>query len=572
MPAQINSSNDSASVINFPRDTTLKETNRILRYLAPLAVQLDGTASGYKATMRRWFIDNGALEADADQLTALCDKWYTITRTPWHGWTTFYQPGVSGISSGTRGGDNVGMACEPSTDSSAERDDFAGNPLFAVVDCNWIIDPATLEIKITAIDGITDNFRRYSPSHFVGVLQMTGYYGRVEHEDTYEAHYSSLRSVNVPEIAPLAEAVKPDGNVRPWVVHSKYPNHTFDGKLTSYSGVIPTTYSISHNSSHTLAKATGAGYSGYTSADAAFLKIMVEIIFASLTLDGIIQGCCSFSTQCIAAESEAGVKRVILTAEQAASLEVGSSVIIGSYTSSTDRNSLHSITPDGAVITAIEPHGEGKAAVYVDVSEPFDTTAGEAATAGTTYVSTYHWKNGTCDGVLGNNGSYKSNTSGKYPGKIQGIEYMSGFYTVVSDTIMRYYQDGDGTYWCEPYVCTDTAKQATSITADYKSGGVRVKQPFATGWYYVVKNGIKKGVSFPTDIESGSSSTYTRDAIYFYGNKADGIYELLLFCALDGGAASAGLSGGYANNGVGTAAWNLGGWLSPNGNRGEWAG
>lgn len=572
MSTQVNSPNDSTSVINFPRDTTLKETNRILRFLAPLSVQFDGTAEGYKRTMRQWFIDNGALDADADQLTALCDKWYTITRTPWHGWTTFYQPGVSGVSNGTRGGDNAGMVCEPSTDTFAGRDDFAGLPLFAVVDCNWIIDPTTLEKKITAIDGITDNFRRYSPDHFVGVLQMSGYYGRIEHEDTWEAHYSALRSVNVPEIAPLAEAVRKDGSVSPWVIHSKYPSHTVGGKLTSYSGVIPTAYTISHNTSHTLSKATGAGYSGFTSADAAFLKIMVEIIFASVTLDGIVQGCCSFSVQCIAAESETGVKRVILNAADAARLEVGCSVVIGNYTTSTDRYYLHSITPDGAVITAIEPHGEGKVAVYVDVPEPFDTTAGEAATEGTTYLSTYHWENGTCDGVLGNNGSYKDNVSGKYPGKIQGIEYMSGFYTVVSDTLLKYYQDSDGAYWCEPYVCTDTAKQATSITADYKAGGVRVKQPSSNNWCYVVKNGIKNGVSFPIVAEGGSSSTYTRDAVYFYGNKPDGIYELLLFCALGSGVADAGLSGGYAVNGPGDADWHIGGWLSPNGNRGEWAG
>ena len=90
--------------INFPRDTTLKETNKILRSLAPLAVQFDGTAEGYKRVMRRWFLDNGALEADTDALTALCDKWYTLTRVPWHGWTSFAQPDVTAVSTGTRGG------------------------------------------------------------------------------------------------------------------------------------------------------------------------------------------------------------------------------------------------------------------------------------------------------------------------------------------------------------------------------------------------------------------------------------------------------------------------------------
>ena len=35
--------------------------------------------------------------------------------------------------------------------------------------------------------------------------------------------------------------------------------------------------------------------------------------------------------------------------------------------------------------------------------------------------------------------------------------------------------------------------------------------------------------------------------------------QLLLFCALNNGAANAGLSGGYANGGVGNAYWGIGG-------------
>ena len=126
--------------INFPRDSTLKETNRILRSLAPLAVQFDGTPEGYKRVMRQWFIDNGALEADENALTELCKKWYTVTRVPWHGWIAFAQPDVTAVTTGTRGGDNVGLSCTPSTDTVAARDDYAGHPLFAVVDCNFTVD------------------------------------------------------------------------------------------------------------------------------------------------------------------------------------------------------------------------------------------------------------------------------------------------------------------------------------------------------------------------------------------------------------------------------------------------
>lgn len=554
--------------INFPRDSTLKETNRILRSLAPLAVQLDGTPEGYKRVMRRWFIDNGALEADENALTELCKKWYTVTRVPWHGWTVFAQPDVTAVTTGTRGGDNVGLSCTPSTDTVAGQDDYAGHPLFAVVDCNFTVDGESGEPKITAIDGITDNFQRYSPDHFVGVLQMSGYEYQQEYEREYRIGYSSLRSVNVKEIEPLDEAIMFNGGgVRPFVVHAKYLNHTVGGKLTSYAGVIPTAYNISHNSMQELAKATGTGYSGTTTADDAFLKLMMVIKYASLTLDGILQGCCVNKYQFAAAESESGVRRVILTAEQAANFEVGMGVLIGDCTSSTDRGDagMYSATGQkGAIITAIEPKGEN-VAIYVDTANTFETTES------TTYISTFHWPNGSCDGVLGNDGSPKNCTSGKYPAKLQGIEYMPGGYEVICDAILKYYQDGDSTYWAEPYVCRDSAKQATSITEDYKPSGVRYKQPSAASWCYIRKLALKKGVYMPVDIEGGGSSTYTCDAWYTLANDSSSANEILLRCYLDHGVGVSGLFGGCGDDGLGVVWWGVVGRLSPNGKRGEWA-
>lgn len=567
MPEQINSSNDSASVINFPRDTTLKETNRILRYLAPLAVQLDGTASGYKATMRRWFIDNGALEADADQLTALCDKWYTMTREPWHGWVTFSK--ATAVSNGTKGGDNASLTCAPSTDTVAGKDDYAGLPLFACVDCNFIVDPETKEPQITAIAGITDNFRRHSPDHFVGVLQMSGYFYTTENDTSYTEGYSSLVNLPYANIAPLDEAIRPNGNVRPWVVHSKYFNHTVNGKLTSYAGVIPTARNISHNTLHTLAAATGVGYSGGTTADDAFLKIMLHIKYASLSSDNIVVGCCANNSQCTAKVSETAVKRVVLSEADGASFEVGMGVYIGTNESN-DRwqANTYSISGDaGAVITAVTPvtiSGTNYTAVYVDTDSAFDTVAD------TTLITTYHWTNGSTDCVLGNDGSPKSNTSGKYPGKIQGIEFMQGGYEVFADVILKLYKESDGTYWYEPYVCRDTAKFATSITADYKASGVKLLQPAAANWYYIKRLGYKKGVFFPIDITGASSSTYVRDACYALA-ATEGIREWLARGTLNSGVADAGLSCIHGYAGVSAAFWTFVGRLSPNGNRGEWA-
>ncbi|MCD7819935.1 MAG: hypothetical protein LUH07_12945 [Lachnospiraceae bacterium] len=159
---------------------------------------LDGTADTYKSVMYRWFRLKGANDyatsGDYASLTFLADEWYTITRDSWCGYTEFYQPDISAVSTGTAGGDNADLTCTPSTDTVANQDDYAGLPLFACVDCNWYVDADTLRPVITAIDGITDNFTRYDPTVYVGVLQMAGYIFFEEGDETYKIGYASTRA------------------------------------------------------------------------------------------------------------------------------------------------------------------------------------------------------------------------------------------------------------------------------------------------------------------------------------------------------------------------------------------
>ena len=556
-----------AQQVNFPRDTTLHEIADVLRNKYQ---EFDGTAATYNKIMRAWFVAQGVNVMSPAGLTELCDRWYSITRVPWHGWVSFSKK--TAVSEGTRGGDNEHMSCAASTDTVAGKDDYAGNPLFACVDCNFVVDPETLEPQITAISGITDNFQRYSPNHFVGVLQMSAYYAVVDYEDRYEEHYSSTENVPVKGIAPLDEAVRPNSNnVRPWVVHSKYFNHTVNNKMTSYAGVIPTAYTISHDTLHTLAAATGTGYSGGTTADDAFLKIMLHIKYASLTADGIIQGCGNNNYQHTAKVSETNVRRVILSEADGAHFEPGMGVLIGTTDSNNDRGQAHvySTTDQaGAVVTKVEKVSISEInyiAVYINTDATFDTVAD------TTLISTFHWANGITDCVLGNDGSPKSNTSGKYPGKIQGIEFMQGAYEVLSDTILKLYKEGEGTYWYEPYVCRQTEKYSTGITDDYKASSIKLQQPESSSWCYVKRLGYKKGVLFPTDITGVSSSTYTRDSFYALGATV-GIREWFVRGGLGRGVASAGLGAcGNGADAVGNASWHVVARLSPNGNRGEWA-
>lgn len=558
-----------ATLATRATEATLQRGVELLGLLAAgQGDMFDGTKKSYDKAMKRWFLANGMNSMTPTGITALCERWYALTRDGWDGYTAFAQPELSSVSTGTKGGDNADLTCAPSTDTVTGTDDYAGLPLFACVDVNYEVDPTSLDIVITAIKGITNNFVSTSPDRFVGVMQMSGWHYWYDTETTYVHGYADHR-IATGKCEPLPEAVRVDGTIREFVVHSKYMNHTVDGKMTSYAGVIPTGW-VSHNSSHTLSRATGEQYSGSTTSDLAFLILMTYVKYASLTLDGIMQGCCSFSNQYYAQISESAVKRVIVPANT--TLEAGCSVLIGTYGGNKDRGqaATYNITGSGgAVVTGVEDitiDDVAYKAVYVDAAEAFDTVANGDNQTGSTIISTFHWRNGTTDGVLGNDGSYKHNTSGKYPYKLQGIEVMLGGYEVLADVIMDI---ADGAY--TPYIVNRSANQKTAIDANYKAlTDLTIICPEADKWEYIKRLAYADGVFYPSIVE-GSSSTFTRDAFYMNKDTTVGTREWLAFGPLGAGSGYAGLSCLYGHYGLGNANWSCLARLSPNGNRGEWA-
>lgn len=563
-----------SQAVNIPREKTAQ---RMADALEGIKAGMDGTEKTYKERMRDWFIARNCNSLDAAGLTSLVDEWYETNRPSWCGYTEFYQPDVSAVSDGTKGGDNEGLTCTPSTDTVAGQDDYAELPLFACVDCNFEVNPDTLQPVITAIDGITSNFKRKDPDKFVGVLQAAGYIFTKQLTSTYIIGYSANRDIPYTDVEPLAESINPDGSVRSWVVHAKYASHNVDGRMASYAGDIPTAY-LSYNTVHTYSAATGEGYSGLSVCDLSFMEVMAFIKYGSMTLDGILQGCCNNSWQYYAQVSESGVKRVILTTSNGANVEAGMGVLIGAYNgSSTDRGTAanYSITGQaGAVVTKVEDvtiNGTAYTAVYVDTDAAFDTTANGSGVSGTTILSSFHWSCGSTDGVLGNDGSPVSNTSGKYPAKLQGIEYMNGAYEAVADAIHSLYTDDDGNSYYKPLVVRATAGQATDITDDYEDVGLKCQMVGAsTAWQYIKRMGYSRGVFYPIEV-GGSSTTYTRDGFYQNAIGTTGTREWPAWGNLNLGVGYAGLSCLYGNRALSDAYWYICSRLSVSGNRGEWA-
>ena len=543
---------------------------------AYLLSQLDGTKTTYDRIMREWFTVHAADDMTPAELTALCCEWYEKTRQNWDGYTTFDQPDVAGGSTGqygTKGGDNAGLTCTPSTDSVKNTDDYEGLPLFACKDVNYVVDATTLDIVITAIDGVTSGFKRYDPDTFVGVMQATGWHYQYEDAETYTHGYRDSYLATYEDIVPLAEAVRIDGTVRPFVVHSKYMSTDNNGKLTSCSGVHVKPYE-SHNTIHAKSSATGAQYSGSCTTDDYFLKLMVFIKYGSMSLEGIMNGCNNYSVQYYAQVAETGVKRVIVPSN--ASIEVGSTIEIGTYNgSSTDRgvatnysiSGLYGVKVVGVENVTID--GTTYKAVYVDTPDVFNTTVGAGTTTGSTIISSFHWICGSCDDVKGNDGSPVSNTDNKHPFRLQGIECEVGGYEVLADVIMNIEEIEQASYYV-PYICKRTANQSTAITSNYEGiMDLKIVCPSSVKWNYIKKLKFKNGVAYPNICE-GTSATYCKDAFYQNGQGTVGTREWLAFGALYNGA-NAGLSCLTGNCALTLAYWPFLPRLSPNGNRGEWS-
>lgn len=534
---------------------------------------LDGTLPTYRRVMKKWFGINGVNVTTPEGLTELVDEWYQKTRIPWAGGVQFTQPSQSAVSTGTKTGDNSGLVCTPSTNASENRDDYKGLSLFAITLCNFTYDNVNKRPIITAIQDITGGFELNNPDKYVGVLQQSGFHYYDEKDTYYEHGVSSTILSGHDYCEPYPEAVEQDGTMRQWVLHAKYMNHTVDSKLTSYSGVVPTAYSISQNTLIDRKNSMNNGLCGGCITDNAFLQLMFFVKYASMSADGILQGCVNHNYQYYAAVGETGVKRVLLTSAQADNIPVGSTLLVGTYNgSSTDRGTAanYNISGNHGFIVkskeTVSVGGTNYVAINFDTDTTFNTVGNGSAVSGNTIVSTFHWKNGSCDNVKGNDGSPDSPTTGKYPAMIQGIEYMMGAYEVFADVIL----DQDGTnYYC--YVTNDISKQSKTSRSEYTSIGIYCpKVAAADGWKYPKKLGFGKGVFFPVDA-SGSSSQYVKDGFCMNGtNTTSGLREWRAFCTLGNGTGYGGLSaldGGYGLSG---AYWYIAGRLSCNGNRGEW--
>ena len=484
--------------------------------------------------------------------------------------TKIYKWETSTSPVGVKMNANENMVAEPSVGRTEGRDDYAQYGLFHHFTCNFSVDENGFN-HVDALEGQI-GFTKYGKVQ-VGEVTMSAWFGI---EDTTEAvlyHYSDSQTELTPY--PMKESVNPDGTISPFMIHAKYAAGDIDGVPYSSKGLAPANgcqatqarNPVSYTGMITYMHKLGGHYCGTTSWDLFYRQLMMIIKYATTHSQSIMAGCTSYSNQNQNLVEETGVMRVVLTKAQAAGYVIGSYVSIGDVGSNTNKDRYFSYIHNKAYsvkVTKIEDVDASNAAVYVDTPEAFDTTL-------TTWITTMPWHSGATDEVAGSDGSPNSNTNGKDPYKIQGIETCIGAYEVLGNVVMDIVTGADGNPARDVYVCEDASTLSSNIAtvrANYKKAIAQVAYT-AASWKYITEETTDPnlGIMIPTKVGGGSTTGFA-DGLYTDAGTS-GQREWLALGYLHYGA----LAGLWLLDA--DAGWSGTGWLivsgvSPNGTRGEW--
>jgi hypothetical protein len=233
-----------------------------------------------------------------------------------------------------------------------------------------------------------------------------------------------------------------------------------------------------------------------------------------------------------------------------------------------DRNNstAYSIV-DNAKITAIQAVDDTHSAIVLDVDATLTIPVGA-------WVSTMPWGSGTTRAVLGYDGSIVSNTNGKYPCKINGIEILTGGLSVCGNSMMSITTDSDGITTAEVWHINDMRKVTSTAEATLKNVMTKLGDvPVTNGtWGYPKSMEIDfvNGTTIPKEY-GGSTSTYYADGWHTGNNPKNGVTELREL-ALRGALATGAPDGVFyvnAHTALSSAHWVYLPTLSPNAVRGE---
>lgn len=448
---------------------------------------------------------------------------------------------------GVKVGDNAGLTVVPSSNYRAGRDDYAGLSAFRVFDANVAVsDDGTPIVK--AIKGLAGNYAKDGSNGDVFVITTPGFY-RFEFDTNHCTVWYS--DTQYDGYSPMPGALLPDGSLRPCMAYAKYPVSSYGGKVASVSGQRPT--SMSEQGSVGVPGSKGKGYSGKTSADTFYTQLMYMLKYATKDIERYLGGDFNGQGQINVSKAETNVTRVLVKATDAANIDLGSYVSVGT---GADRGDAKT----------------GEAAAYrkvisktvVDSATAINVTGAAFTTTTAMHVTQMPYLTGSTDGVLGNDGIPREDVSKNHqPVKLQGIELFAGVYETEGDIILKNVKDSDTSGHTEVWKVFDTTKASgTAITADYVHVGdyPPVNDKTDNQWQWQTDFTEKHGFLLPTGVGATSTSGLT-DALIINPISAPGLHELQRGGGLGDGS-RCGLFGAGGWYGLSGAWWHFGGRLS----------
>lgn len=400
--------------------------------------------------------------------------------------------------------DNVGLVCQPATNTTAGRDDYSKLNAFEYFTVNGTVDDGG-KFHCTAMKG-DGRFRADGSNGDVWVMACPGYYSITRSNGYKRLLYSDTKYEGM---RPLPGQKYADGTERPLLVFSPYLAWCDSNNVPhSYSGKVHTFQFGSHDTGISYSKKKGAGYTGRTVADNFYIQLMLMLKYATQDLQSL-GGCTDYANQYKVLEAETGVNRVLLPKAAADYFLVGSTLNCGP---NSDRGATAGQSTFAyRTVTKIETMSD-RCAVYVD-GAPFTTAVDD-------YVSAMPWKTGTCDNLLGTDGyPIAGKPKQRQPYRIQGIEVLCGAYEPLCDVIVNQVKTSADEGHCELYKCFDSRKYSSALDANHvkldlelpaRDSKTNDQWMYNEDWQESAKC---PGFLVPTG-SKGTSTTGTCDAIY----------------------------------------------------------
>lgn len=492
------------------------------------------TPEQIEAAVNKYLTEN-PIVTDQETLEKTIENYYAMRRTGKVYQTKLWKIASNPTSAGEKLLDNAGLVFEPSTDTVLGQDDYLNgqNSLFEWVHVNYVRDTDGSPQPV-AIEGMEEY--KTSGSVDVGAMQMSFWWDWDDSNDEYTL--VTISDTPHPELnlKPWPECVKADGTVMPWCIGSAYISGiASDGLLRSQPG-LPPEVRQSHNSMLTNYAKKGEGYMGAGAARNLFQIIFNAIKGATKNSQTLYKGTTSYSWQYDASVQRAEKATYFpVTKAQAANILVGSSVYVG-YGS----NNAGALNKDRGLATMrqyadmarvlrVEDLDENNKAVYLDISEGFDTTPVQFTEelSSPIIMSSMHWYSGETDKVLGHHdGSPVSNTDSKHPYRVQGREYTVGGYIVAADTVMDFQEDYSKDVYIAPRGVAHSSSDATIRETYTKIGNIPAEADGADWWVGDIAVDVETGGWYPS-VKGASDSQGYGDRCYTGGTATSGTREYL---------------------------------------------